>query len=115
MPMLGVKSGKNISLMSFEIFITKAAQTDLDEIFFWYEQQLNNLGMEFIYEFERTLEKIVRNPFYASCIETDARGASLKKFPYQIVYRLDEKLTQVRIIAIIHHHRDPEGLRQRLL
>jgi len=81
---------------------------------FGYEEQKPELGFDFIKEFEATISKISRNPYFASCIIKDARSASLKKFPYGIVYRINEANRQIRVIAIIHHNRNPEWFRQRL-
>lgn len=103
--------------MSYEIVLRKEAQIDLDEIFIWYEEQKIGLGLIFISEFERIIHKIAKHPFYASYVatETDVRSASLKKFPYEVIYRINQANNQVRIIAIIHQHRNPEWFRQRLL
>ena len=100
--------------MSFEIVLRREAQIELDEIFIWYEEQKIGLGLDFINEFEATINKITHNPYYASYIEIDARSASLKKFPYEIIYRIDEVNWQVRIIAIIHQRRNPTWFRRRL-
>ena len=98
----------------FEIVLRREAQIELDEIFIWYEEQKAGLGFEFLKEFENDINKVSHNPYYASYIEADARGTSLKKFPYQVIYRIDEIKRQVRIIAIIHLRRNPEWFRQRL-
>ena len=100
--------------MSFEVVLQREAQIDLDEIFLWYEEQKVGLGFEFLKEFENAINKVSHNPHYASYIEADARVTSLKKFPYQVIYRTDEIKWQVRIIAIIHLRRNPEWFRQRL-
>lgn len=100
--------------MSFEILLQREAQIDLDEIFVWYEEQKTGLGFDFITEFESTLNKISRNPYYASLVHMDARSASLKRFPYEIIYRINEASQAVRIIALIHHRRNPKWFKQRL-
>ena len=94
--------------MGYKTLITRPAQTDLDEIFTWYEEQKDGLGFSFLIEFDKTLCNISNNPFYASTIEEDARIASLKRFPYYIVYRLLELQKQLRILAIVHQHRNPD-------
>ncbi len=100
--------------MSFEIVLRREANVELDEIFIWYEEQKVGLGLDFINEFESTINRIIRNPYYASYIEIDARSASLKKFPYEIIFRVDEVNRQARIIAVIHQRRNPNWFRQRL-
>lgn len=101
--------------MSFSIILRREAAIDLDEIFVWYEMQKQGLGFEFINQFERILDKIIHNPTYASIIIEDGRSATLKRFPYEIIYLVDEPNQQVRIIAIIHQRRNPEWFRQRLI
>lgn len=99
---------------AFVIVISKAAEIDLDESFIWYEEQKDNLGFEFIEAFEKTLNDILTNPFYASTIDGDARSASLKKFPYSVIYRIDSERLQIRVIAIIHQHRHPYWISNRI-
>lgn len=100
--------------MNFELVFTKHAELELDEVFVWYEDQQSGLGFKFIKAFEECLNKINRNPYYAFNIQENARSASLEKFPYDIIYIVDENKLQVRIIAVIHQHRNPEWLKRRL-
>ena len=37
----------------------------------------------------------------------------IKRFPYEVIYRIDEPKMQIRILAVIHQHRDPEWFRKR--
>jgi len=100
--------------MPFVIIVTREAEIDLDENFIWYEEQKDNLGSEFIQQFDKVVQNILINPFYASVIEDDARGASLKRFPYLVVYRIIEATQQIRIIAVIHQHRNPTWISSRI-
>ncbi len=100
--------------MSFEIVLRREAEVDLDKIFIWYEEQKVGLGLDFINEFEAVIYRILRNPSYASYIKADARSASLKRFPYDVIYRINELNRQVRIIAVIHQRRSPEWFKSRL-
>ena len=43
---------------AFVIIISRAAETDLDESFIWYEEQKDNLGFEFIEASNNTLKDI---------------------------------------------------------
>ena len=99
--------------MSFELVLRKEAQLDLDEIFIWYEEQKIGLGFDFLNEFQNTLLKVNRNPYHTSYIQADAKSAMIKRFPYEVIYRIDEPKMQIRILAVIHQHRDPEWFRKR--
>ena len=100
--------------MNCSIAIRREAEIDLDEILVWYEIQKVGLGFDFIKQFEVTLQKILNNPYYTVTILKEARRATLKRFPYEIVYRINEQNVEVRIIAIIHQSRDPEWFRKRV-
>ncbi len=98
----------------FDVVLTRDAQLDLNEIFAWYEEQKEGLGFDFINGFELVVDKLSMNPYYASFILDDARGVSLKKFPYEVIYRANEAKQQVRLIAVIHQHRNPEWFKMRI-
>ena len=100
--------------MSYSILIRREAEIDLDEIFVWYEMQKVGLDFNFVTQFEETLQKILNNHYYTATILKDARRATLKRFPYEIVYRINEQNVEVRIIAIIHQSRDPGWFRGRI-
>lgn len=100
--------------MIYELVLRREAQIDLNEIFMWYEEQQYDLGFKFLADFENTMSKIQRNPLHASFAIQDARGTSLKRFPYEIIYRVNEKAKQVRIIAVLHQHRNPDWFKERI-
>jgi plasmid stabilization system protein ParE len=93
--------------MSFSLIIKREAEIDLNEIFVWYEEQQAELGFSFIKEFENAINKIITNPTLYKIIVEDARRIVTKKFPYEIVYRIDLTRNEIRIIAISHLHREP--------
>jgi plasmid stabilization system protein ParE len=88
--------------MSFKLIVRREAQIDLDEIFVWYEERKIGLGFEFLEEFDNLVNKILDNPYFASVILEDARAATPKRFPYDVVYRIDIMQKEIRIIAVSH-------------
>jgi hypothetical protein len=77
-------------MSKYKLILQKPAQLDIDEAFIWYEEKRLDLGFRFIDDFEIALNKIGTNPFFASKIDNELRAASLKIFPYEIVYTVDE-------------------------
>jgi mRNA-degrading endonuclease RelE of RelBE toxin-antitoxin system len=98
---------------SWQILIEDFAKIDLQQAFNWYELEKNGLGNLFLDDFEETLEKIKRNPFYTSKINERTRGASFKKFPYEIVYMVNSEKYIIYIIVITHQHRKPNWYKER--
>ncbi|HEY2726248.1 MAG TPA: hypothetical protein VGI61_03680, partial [Parafilimonas sp.] len=91
------------------------AEIELHETFIWYEDENAGLGLKFIMAFEECLTKINRNPYFASAVEYNARSASLKKISLDVIYRINEDRQEIKVIAIIHQHRNSNWLKKRLL
>jgi hypothetical protein len=62
----------------------------LQEAYSWYGKKKTGLGEEFPDEFEETINRVKRNPFHASFSDDRWRSATLKRFPYEIIYLIDE-------------------------
>ena len=99
--------------MSYSIWIKRETQLDIDQAVIWYETQKLNLGLDLRFELDKVINKIAANPYYAWCIFEDTRAASLKTFPYEIVYRIYEDEKRVNIIALSHQHRKPHWYKDR--
>ncbi len=91
----------------WKIVIEDLAQLDLQDVYEWYERKKAGLGDEFLDEFDETINKIEKNPFHASGYDDKTRSASLKRFPYEVIYLVDEYKHEVYVIAIGHQHRKP--------
>lgn len=100
-------------MSKYKLIIQKSAQLDLDEAFIWYEEKRVDLGFRFIDDFENTITKIIANPFFASRVDDELRSASLKVFPYEIVYTINEVNYTIIVIAINHFKRAPFWYKER--
>ncbi len=93
----------------FTIQLFQTATADLQESYDWYEEQSFGLGERFAREVDVYLELISENPFqFAVQFSGKYRFALLKKFPFRIVYRIDEDRKHVYVSAIFHTSRDPK-------
>ena len=64
------------------------AELDYDNAYYWYELQEPGLGERFLDEVRGKLKKIVAHPeTYGVKSRKTYREASLKDFPYSIVYK----------------------------
>ena len=85
----------------------EAAQKEIDEAVEWYNHQSPGLGMRFLYEIDRSLMRICDYPFLCAKIEPDIRRCLVNKFPYGLIYSIDEDQDVIVIIAAAHLHRRP--------
>ena len=91
--------------MAIIIIIKYLAKVDLEEIFQYYESKKKGLGVTFMIDFDSIILKIKINPQFASKLVKDARRASLDKFPYYIVYTLENNIVFIHLV--IHQSRNP--------
>jgi hypothetical protein len=83
------------------------AEADLEfrEAAKYYEKQATGLGLVFITEVHKAAELLGEQPELGVLIEQCLRKFSLKRFPYDLIYVIDE--WNLLIVAVAHHKRRP--------
>ncbi len=85
--------------------ILSEASEELEVCVSYYNSQRSNLGTEFLAEFERTAERILKLPNAAGTVGEDIRSKPIHRFPFYVLYRsLEDEIT---IVAVAHHRRRP--------
>jgi len=90
----------------------KLAQLEVDDAVSWYESQSQGLGKKFLDDLDRTIRRIVAFPYASQEIDSDFRRCLLSRFPYGVIYRIEED--SIIIIAVAHLHRKPRYWIERL-
>ncbi len=88
------------------------AHLELTEAFAYYDSQERGLGVQFVREVRRTLERIVEFPEAWSPLSKRTRRCRTNKFPYGIVYQVRGET--ILVVAVMHLHREPKSWRGRL-
>jgi len=84
------------------------AELELTEACEWYDKRKPGLGRIFLEEFDNCVELISSNPLqFPVNFSERYRFAILKKFPYSIVYRIDDEGDCIIINSVFHQHRNP--------
>jgi plasmid stabilization system protein ParE len=81
------------------------AQRELDDAVAWYNKREEDLGLDFLDELDRSIRRILSFPLVSTEIDIGIRRCLLARFPYGIIYGLDEDL--IVVIAVAHLHRHP--------
>ncbi len=84
------------------------AKKDILDAAEWYELQQSGIGESFYNEIIDKLEDISKRPKGNPTFYKEYRRASLKKFPYWIVYIIKEPI--ILILSVWHKKRNPEFL-----
>ena len=78
----------------------------------FYEVNRPELGREFLDEVDATIQRIVQDPRAWTILDGQIRRCRLRRFPYGIVYTLEEEL--ILIISVMHLHQHPTSWRNNL-
>lgn len=90
-----------------------AAELELEQAALWYNSKKPQLGAELREEVENTIAQIVAAPDAFVCSEESIRSITVHRFPYRILYQIFPD--SIFIIAVAHHHRDPDYWKSRLV
>jgi toxin ParE1/3/4 len=96
----------------YSIKISDEAELDLEDAYLWYENQVKQLGSEFIRVIDRSLTNIQKNPLACPLIYRNVRRKLLPRFPYFLLYFIDDNI--IFIFACFHVKRDPKHWKRRL-
>jgi toxin ParE1/3/4 len=87
------------------------ATADVRAAFEWYEQQRDGLGGEFLVELAKAERALQTSPLAFRILRRDARRIMLRRFPYQLFYRVMTDV--VVVVACVHGRRSPKRLGRR--
>jgi len=88
------------------------ALTEYADAALYYDERLPGLGADFTAEVDRAIERVLEAPDRWRCIQEDVRRYLLARFPYGILYTVEEEY--VLIVAIMHLSREPGYWRHRI-
>ena len=81
------------------------ADREVDDAVRWYEEQAEGLSRDFLDELDRVVRLVRIYPLMATQIEPDIRRFLFSRFPYSLIYGLDQET--IVVIAVAHQHREP--------
>jgi plasmid stabilization system protein ParE len=95
--------------MSYSFILKREASIEFADAFVWYEEQQEGLGELFNIAVEDKLRQICNNPFHYKISNKKFHEALTEKYPYLIVYFVDEKNKLIIVTAIFHTSRNPRN------
>ncbi len=102
--------------MNWKVVVLSEFYSDLEEAGDWYEQKLQGLGARFADEVLDVWAGLAVNPLLG-CKKHPRRNIRWRypeKFPYKVVYSVEEEKKTVVVIALIHAARHERVLRKRI-
>jgi toxin ParE1/3/4 len=74
------------------------ARQELTNAASWYQHERTGLGQKFLDDYKATLVRILAHPEAHAVVWGTCRLASLKTFPYGIVYRIGDNVIHIDCI-----------------
>ena len=100
--------------MRYLIIFSQLASEDLTEILGWYKAQQSDSDKRFIAEMSKVLKRLESMPETYPFEHPPLRKAFLKKFPYKVLYFIDESNKEIQIVAVVHQSRNPNFWKKRI-
>ena len=98
--------------MNQRLTIQPEAADEANDAFNWYENRQPGLGHEFYRELTRCLEFVIENPLLSRIAYHALRKRKLDRFPYLIVYRMNE--FEISVVSVFHSSRNPTVWKKRV-
>ena len=89
-----------------QVNFLKLAEYELYDAQEYYEKQQLGLGITFKSIIYKALNRIIEFPQAYKKVKVDVRRCIIHKFPYNILYSIEDNT--ILIIAIAHQHRKPD-------
>jgi plasmid stabilization system protein ParE len=86
--------------------LVAGAEADLIDAAIFLEHQLRGLGVRFTAAVGRSLERLAENPNHGTALGLSYRKLRVRRFPYNLIYRIEPD--GVLVVAVAHHRRKPD-------
>jgi plasmid stabilization system protein ParE len=101
-------------MKEYKLLVEAFAEEEIENAYYWYELQQENLGDLFWNEILSCLKRIQGNPFLFQKAYKITRRAIVNKYPYGIYYVISEEERLVKVIAVLHFKRSKRVITSRL-
>ena len=93
--------------MAFEIVQYPEADEDILNAVDYYKEISDSVVSSFEKQLSKAYDRLERNPFFQIRYD-DVRALPLKKFPYVVLFHVDETKKIVYILSVFCTHQNPE-------
>lgn len=87
------------------VLLLNEAEQDLAEAAAFLDRRVTNLGEQLTAEVSHSLQRLATNPNVGPLIASDIRRLGVRRFPYDLIYRVHADA--VIVLAVAHQRRKP--------
>lgn len=92
----------------YQHLLDPKAQTEYEESIEFYAERSEQATLNFIEIVEQTIEQICKKPYVNKKKHTNFYEIALEKYPFTIIYTIEEEIKLIVIVSIYHHSRNPK-------
>ena len=92
--------------MIYKVVIEPRAILDMQDAIDYYESKQIGLGEYFYQMVEEHIETLSKSPYFQIRFK-DYLGFPIRKFPFILLYYIDEKLKTIFIMSVFNTHLNP--------
>lgn len=92
----------------FDVVFQHRAKIELYDALEWYSEKSPKTAENFSKDIDKTVSQILLSPTRWRNSKEDFREIPLSKFPFDIVYSIDEEAKAIVIVSVFHHKRHPD-------
>jgi toxin ParE1/3/4 len=98
--------------MSRQVEYHPEAKSEMRKAASWYDDKVDGLGLDFLFEVKNTESYIVQNPELCPLYEAGTKRYIMQRFPFAAIYLTSKE--KIQIIAVAHCKRKPGYWKNRL-
>ena len=95
--------------MAYSYIISRIAANEYGDAFNWYEERSILASDAFMVSVQNAIEAVCKNPYRYRNTYKKFREITLKKYPFNLIFYIDEESKLIIVISIYHHKRNPEN------
>jgi plasmid stabilization system protein ParE len=95
-------------LKEFKYSVHPTAQAEFEASVLWYKERSIKAAANFVSAVHSAIDLICQAPFRWKQEYRDFRSLGLRKYPFTIMYTIDDQNSEVLIMAIYHQKRNPK-------
>lgn len=80
------------------------AENELRSAAEYYENAVPGLGVDFVDEIERTIERVLKHPNAWAKVSEDHRRCRTRRFPYGIIYSIEDECILISAVMNLRQH-----------
>lgn len=93
--------------MSYQHYFEPKALKEYTSALKWYKKKSDLAAINLVKEIDAAIDIVCKDPFRFRISHQAFREISLKKYPFYLIYTIEETKKQVLIFSLFHHKRSP--------